>query len=63
VERLRFANIGIVIGAVIAVLGVVIFRGSGEAALQLVGFASFATSLAVYMALDEWARRRNKRSQ
>jgi hypothetical protein len=61
VEGLRYANIGIVVGAVITVVGVLIFRNSGEAALQLVGFAGFTATLVVGFALDERARRRKNR--
>lgn len=60
-DQLRCANIGILVGALIAVVGAVVFRGSGEAALELVGFGAFISSLAVYLALDTWAVRRGRK--
>ena len=58
---LRNANIGILAGVLIVVVGAAVFRNSGEAALQLVGLISFVGALAVYMILDELSERRGKR--
>ncbi len=60
---LRNANIGILAGVLIAVVGLLFFRSSGEAALQLVGLIAFVGALAVQTILDELAERREKRSR
>jgi ABC-type cobalamin transport system permease subunit len=62
-QDLRNANIGILAGTLIAVVGAVAFRNSSEATLQLVGLAAFVGGLAVYTILDELARRREKKSR
>jgi predicted MFS family arabinose efflux permease len=61
---LRYANIGIAVGSIIIFGGAFIFRHSGEAALQAVAVVGFVAAFVVYHALDERARRRErKRSQ
>jgi hypothetical protein len=60
---LRNANIGILAGVLIAVVGLLVFRSSGEDALQLVGLVAFVGALAVQTILDELAERREKRSR
>jgi hypothetical protein len=63
-DDLRQANIGIAAGVAVMVIGVFLFRNSGEAALQLVGVASFVSTFAVYFALQGRVDRRNeKKSQ
>lgn len=60
-ENLRYANIGIAVCVAITISGVLIFKDSGEAALELVGFVSFVSALAVFLILSERARRRKER--
>ena len=60
---LRNANIGILVAALIAAGGVVIFRNSGEAALELVGLTALVGAFAVYTILDELTQRREKKSR
>lgn len=60
---LRNANIGILVGVLIVVMGLLVFRNSGEEALQLVGLIAFVGALAVQTILDELAERREKRSR
>jgi hypothetical protein len=60
-DDLRQANICILVAAVIAVVGVLIFRKAGEAALQLVGMAALVGAFAAHCVLDELALRRNKK--
>jgi hypothetical protein len=62
-DDLRQANICILVAAVIAVVGVLIFRRAGEAALELVGLAAFVGAFAAHCVLDEWTLRRKKRAQ
>jgi hypothetical protein len=57
---LRYANIGLAVSAVILVVGVVLFRDSGEEALQGVGLAAFVIGSAVYLSLEKRAERREK---
>lgn len=61
-DYLRCANIGIAVGTVVAIVGVFVFRDSGEAVLQLVGAVSFITMFAVYFSLEGRVRRRNEKS-
>jgi hypothetical protein len=60
-DYLRCANIGIAVGTAVAIVGVFVFRNSGEAALQLVGAVSFVTMFAVYFALEGRVRRRQEK--
>jgi len=60
-EELRQANISIVVGAVVMAIGILIFRHSGEAALQLVGAASFIITFAVYFTLQGRADKLNEK--
>ena len=63
-RSIHYANIGIAVGALIAVVGVLALRGFGEGALQFVGLIALFSALAVYLALEERARRgRGKRPQ
>jgi ABC-type cobalamin transport system permease subunit len=62
-QDLRNANIGVLVGTLIAVLGAVAFRNSSEATLQLVGLAAFVGGLVVYTILDEMTRRRERQSR
>jgi hypothetical protein len=62
-QDLRNANIGILVGTLIAVVGAVVFRNSGEATLQLVGLAAFVGGLAVYTVLDELTERKEKKTR
>jgi hypothetical protein len=60
-QDLRNANIGILVGTLIAIGGAVVFRNSGEATLQLVGLAAFVGGLVVYTVLDELTERKKTR--
>lgn len=60
-DDLRQANICILAAAVIAVVGVLVFRKAGEAALELVGMAALVGAFAVHCLLDELTLRRNKK--
>jgi predicted MFS family arabinose efflux permease len=63
-QSIHYANIGIAVGAAVTVAGVFVLRGLGEGALQFVGLAALFSALAVYLALQERARRgRGKRPQ
>jgi predicted MFS family arabinose efflux permease len=61
-KDLRNANLGILAAALIAGGGVVIFRNSGEAALQLVGAVAFISAFAVYFTLQGREDRREKKN-
>jgi presenilin-like A22 family membrane protease len=58
VEWVRFGNIGIAVGTAILVVGALVFRNSGEAALQAVGLIGLFAGLAVGLFLDGRARKR-----
>ena len=60
-QDLRNANIGILVGTLIAVVGAVVFRNSGEDALELVGLAALVGAFAVYTILDELTKRKKTR--
>jgi hypothetical protein len=60
-DDLRQANICILVAAVIAVVGVLVFRNAGDAALQLVGMAALIGAFVVHCVLDELTLRRNKK--
>ena len=62
-EGIRYANIGIVVGAGIIVAGVLLFKDSSEAAMQAVAMVGFFVALAVYLVLDERSQRRKNRPQ
>lgn len=63
-QSIHYANIGIAVGTLVAVVGVLALRSLGEGALQLVGLAALFSALAVYLTLAERARRgRRKRPQ
>ncbi len=52
---------GIATAAVILVVGVVLFRNSGETAVQLVGAAAFVGAFAVYLTLGGRAHKRQEK--
>jgi hypothetical protein len=54
----RQANIGVAVGLSIALAGVILFRGSSEAAMQAVALAGFVVAIAVIAYLDERTKRR-----
>jgi uncharacterized membrane protein YfcA len=60
-QDLRNANIGILVGTLIAVVGAVVFRNSGEDALELVGLTALVGAFAVYTILDELTKRKKTR--
>jgi hypothetical protein len=60
-QSVRYANISIGVGVLIVVVGVLVFRKYGDAALELVGLATLPGSLGTYFMLEERARRRGKR--
>lgn len=61
-QSIRHANISIGVGALIVVVGVLVFRGFGEAALQLVAISTFVGSLGTYVGLKERARRQRSKN-
>ena len=61
VSSIRYANIGIAVGIAVIVLGVLLFRGEGEGALQAVALVGFVAGGGVYLFLDERAARRQER--
>jgi uncharacterized membrane protein YdjX (TVP38/TMEM64 family) len=64
VEGFRYANIGIAVGTVIIAGGVLAFKDSSEAAMQVVAMVGLFTALAVALTLTDRARRRkDKRTQ
>ena len=58
---IRYANIGVAVGAVIIGAGAFLFKDSSEAAIQAVGFLGFVVGAAVYAVLDERATRREEK--
>jgi hypothetical protein len=63
-EGVRYANIGIVVAATIAIAGVLIFKDSSEAAMQAVALIGLFIGLAVAEGLNSRAKRREeKRTQ
>lgn len=58
-EDIRYANIGIAVGIVIAVAGVLAFKDSNEGAMQVVALVGLLTGLFVALALGERAKRRS----
>jgi hypothetical protein len=60
-DGFRQANIGIAVGVAVMAIGTFILRNSGEAALQLVGVASFVSAFAVYFVLLARADKRNEK--
>lgn len=61
-DDLRQANIGIAVGVTVMIVGVFIFRHSGEAALQLVGVVSFVSAFAAYFILQGRVDKRNEKN-
>lgn len=57
---IRYANIGAVVASTIMVTGVILFKDSSEAAMQVTALVGFIVGAAVYYVLDERATRRNK---
>ncbi|HXS34813.1 MAG TPA: hypothetical protein VN758_13675 [Solirubrobacterales bacterium] len=57
---IRYANIGAVVAGTIMVIGVILFKDSSEAAMQVTALVGFVVGGAVYYVLDERATRRNK---
>jgi len=62
-QSFRYANIGIGIGALIAVVGAFALRDLGEGVLQAVGLLALFSGVGVYLALEERARARRKPPQ
>jgi predicted MFS family arabinose efflux permease len=60
-EGLRYANIGIAVGAVIIIGGGIAFRDAGEGALQAVALIGFFSALAVFSGLASRAKRRERK--
>lgn len=55
---LRYANIGIGVGMAIILTGVLVFRNTSEAAMQVVAMIGFISAFVVFHGLDERAKRR-----
>lgn len=62
-ESIRYGNIGIGVAAIIIVAGVLVFRGSSEAAMQASALVGAFTGLAVALTLMDRAERRKERRQ
>lgn len=60
-DGIRYANIGIAVGVLIVVAGVLAFKDSSEAAMQLTALVGFFSALGVSNALQERARRRRRK--
>lgn len=59
----KYANIGVAVAVVIMAVGGFLLRNAGEGAIQALGIGAFFACFAVYIGLEERARRRSKRSQ
>jgi hypothetical protein len=59
-QAIRYANIGIGVGTLIAVVGAFALRGLGEGALQATSLTALFGALAVYHVLQERARRKRR---
>jgi NhaP-type Na+/H+ or K+/H+ antiporter len=57
---MRNANIGLAVGIAILIVGVVLFRHSGDGPLQTVELVSLVAAFVVFHFLDERERRRNR---
>jgi hypothetical protein len=62
-ERLRTANIALAVIAPILVTGMILLRDASEAILQAFGMLMFLLAIALYLVLDERARRRQNNDQ
>ena len=58
---LRYANIGIAVGAAFILLGVLACRHAADGVIQAIGLMGFALGAVVYVALDERDKRRRGR--
>jgi hypothetical protein len=59
----RYANIAILVGAIILFGGVLLFHDAGEGAMQLVALVGFFFPFVVLHGLDERAKKRDRRNQ
>lgn len=59
----KYANIGLAVGASILVVGAFLLRDAGEGALQALMLVVFVVTFAVYHGLDERDKRRRQRDQ
>jgi hypothetical protein len=62
-DGIRYANMGIGVAAVILMVGAILLRNAGEAALQALGLVAFIACFVVYISLDERDKRRKRRGQ
>jgi hypothetical protein len=62
-QSIRYGNIGIAVGAVVLLLGVLVFGRSNEAALQATALIGMFGGLAIAVGLQERARRSRKGPQ
>jgi len=62
-DDIRYANRGIIVGIAIAIAGALIFKDSGEVALQASALASFLVGLAAALIPAVRAQRRRERRQ
>jgi threonine/homoserine efflux transporter RhtA len=60
VSGIRYANIGAAVGIAIIGIGVLLFKNSSDALIQVVGLVGFVVGGAVYVVLDERATRREE---
>lgn len=60
-REIRHASIGVAVAAAFLVGGAILFKDSGEAALEAVGLAGIALALVVSHTLEALAGRRDRR--
>lgn len=62
---MRRANLAVVLGFVVMLVGVILFHDEGEGAIQGVGLVGLVVTFGIYIFLDDRARRgrERKRSQ
>jgi hypothetical protein len=58
---LRNAHIGVAVAVVILLVTLVFFNDAAEGVIQAIGMFAFFSAFAVYHALDELERRRERR--
>ena len=62
-DGIRYANMGLAVAFVILLVGGILLRDAGKAALQALGLGAFIAAGVVYITLDERDKRRRRRDQ
>jgi hypothetical protein len=60
-REIRHANLGIVTAAIVLLVGVIVFKDSGDGALEIVGLSAFVVALVVSHTLNAISDRRERR--